>query len=48
MSIMTRHLKKISKSETKELAGQKVIADKDAEGNYAYVNTAGDAKKLLS
>ena len=37
-------LKKISKSETKELAGQKVIADKDAEGNYAYVNTAGDAK----
>ena len=40
-------LKKISKSETKELAGQKVIADKDAEGNYAYVNTAGDAKNYF-
>lgn len=26
---------------------QKVIADKDAEGNYAYVNTAGDAKNYF-
>ena len=37
-------LKKISKSETKELAGQKVITDKDAAEDYVYVNTAGDAK----
>lgn len=37
-------LKKISKSEIKNLAGQKVTGDKDEAGDYAYVNTAGDAK----
>lgn len=37
-------LKKISKSEEKELKEQKVTKDKDTAGNYAYVNTAGDAK----
>ena len=37
-------LKKISKSEEKELKEQKVTKDKDTAGDYAYVNTAGDAK----
>ena len=44
MSIMTHRSRKYQKSETKELAGQKVITDKDAAEDYVYVNTAGDAK----
>lgn len=37
-------LKKVEKSEEKELAKQKVIGDKDIAGNYAYVNMSGDAR----
>lgn len=37
-------MKKISKNETKELVDKNAILDKETVEEYAYVNTAGDAK----